>query len=93
MANSRLTRLIRPAQARYADQMRKLLPGLILIAALATIVAVYEPDNKLPERYGDVARRKCAREAGRSDADQRDCYDRKLTIKAFQMQSARDARR
>lgn len=72
--------------------MRKLLPGLILLAALAAVVASYE-EPKPPERYGDVARRECAREAGRSKQDQQDCYDMKLTAKAFQMQTARDARR
>lgn len=73
--------------------MRKLLPGLILIAMLAAIIAFYEPDTTPPESYGTIAKRECAREAGRSKQDQQDCYDRKLTIKAFQMQSARDARR
>lgn len=68
--------------------MRKLLPGLILIALLAAIVATYE-EPKPPERYGDVARRECAREAGRSKQDQQDCYDRKLVVKSMQMQSGR----
>ncbi len=72
--------------------MRKYIPGIILLAALAAVVASYE-EPKAPERYGDVARRECAREAGRSKQDQQDCYDRKLMAKAFQMQSARDARR
>ena len=68
--------------------MCKLLPGLILIAALVAVVAAYEPDTKPPESYGTVAKRECAREAGRSKQDQADCYDMKLTIKALQMQSA-----
>lgn len=72
--------------------MRKFIPGILLIGALVAVVAAYE-EPRPPERYGTVAKRECAREAGRSDADQRDCYDRKLTIKAFQMQTARDARR
>lgn len=72
--------------------MRKLIPGLILITMLAAIVATYEPPAP-PETYGQQARRECAREAGRSKQDQQDCYDMKLTAKAFQMQTARDARR
>lgn len=68
--------------------VRKLIPGIILIALLAAAVANYEPPAP-PERYGDVARRECAREAGRSKQDQQDCYDKNLTIKALQMQSAR----
>lgn len=67
--------------------MRKLLPGVILIAALAAVVALYE-EPKPPERYGDVARRECWREASKNDRDQADCYDKKLTLKALQMQSA-----
>ncbi len=72
--------------------MRKLWPGILLIGALAAVVATYE-EPKAPESYGTVAKRECAREAGRSKQDQQDCYDMKLTAKAFQMQSARDARR
>lgn len=73
--------------------MRKLWPGILLIAALLGVVALYEPDTTPPENYGTVARRECAREAGRSKQDQQDCYDMKLTIKSMQMQSARDGRR
>lgn len=72
--------------------MRKFIPGILLLAALAAVVALYE-EPKPPERYGDVAKRECAREAGRSKQDQADCYDMKLTAKAFQMQTARDGRR
>lgn len=68
--------------------MRKLVPGILLLAALAAVVALYEPPAP-PERYGDVARRECAREASRNERDQADCYDRKLVVKALQMQSAR----
>lgn len=80
--------MIRPAQARYAGQMRKLIPGLILITMLAAIVATYEPPAP-PETYGQQARRECVREAGRSKQDQQDCYDRKLVVKSLQMQSGR----
>lgn len=72
--------------------MRKLWPGILLIGALAAIVASYE-EPKPPESYGVIAKRECAREAGRSKQDQQDCYDMKLTSKAFQLQTARDARR
>lgn len=68
--------------------MRKFIPGILLLAALAAVVALYE-EPKPPERYGDVARRECAREAGRSKQDQADCYDRKLVVKSMQMQSGR----
>lgn len=68
--------------------MRKFIPGILLIAALAAVVALYEPPAP-PETYGQQARRECAREAGRSKQDQADCYDMKLTIKALQMQSTR----
>ncbi len=78
--------------ARYPCQICKFIPGILLLAALAAIVATYE-EPKAPERYGDVARRECAREAGRSKQDQQDCYDMKLVVKSLQMQSARDARR
>lgn len=80
--------MIRRSSARYAAPMRKYIPGIILLAALAAIVASYE-EPKAPERYGDVAKRECLREASRNDRDQRDCYDRKLMAKAFQMQSGR----
>lgn len=72
--------------------MRKFVPGIILLAMLAAIVAFYEPDTTPPERYGDVARRECWREASKNDRDQNDCYDKKLVVKALQMQSARDRR-
>lgn len=68
--------------------IRKLIPGVILLAALTAVVASYEPPAPL-ERYGDVARRECAREAGRSKQDQQNCYDRKLVVKSLQMQSGR----
>ena len=68
--------------------LRKLIPGILLLTALAAVVASYE-EPKPPERYGDVARRECVREAGRSKQDQQDCYDRKLVVKSLQMQSGR----
>lgn len=68
--------------------MRKLFPGILLLAALAAVVALYDPTRVPTERYGDVARRECAREAGSSKADQADCLDRKLVAKALQMQSS-----
>lgn len=68
--------------------IRKLIPGIILLAALAAVVASYE-EPKPPERYGDVARRECVREAGRSKQDQQDCLDKKLIVKSLQMQSWR----
>lgn len=68
--------------------MKKFIPGLLLIALLTAVVANYEPPAP-PERYGDIARRECVREAGHSKQDQQDCYDRKLVVKAMQMQSAR----
>lgn len=68
--------------------IRKLVPGVILLALLAVVVASYEPPAP-PESYGTIARRECVREAGRSKQDQQDCYDRKLVVKSLQMQSAR----
>lgn len=68
--------------------IRKLIPGAVLLAALAAVVASYE-DPKPPERYGDVARRECVREASKNDRDQQDCYDRKLVVKSLQMQNGR----
>lgn len=73
--------------------MGKFIPGILLIGALAAIVMLYEPDTTPSETYGQIAWRECWKEASRNDRDQNDCYDRKLMAKAFQMQSARDARR
>lgn len=69
--------------------MRKLFPGILLLAALAAVVALYEPDTAPPETYGQQARRECAKEASRNEADQQGCYDRKITAKAFEMQMRR----
>lgn len=73
--------------------MRKFVPGIILLAMLAAIVAFYEPDTTPPETYGQVARRECWKEASKNDRDQEECYSKKLVVKALQMQSAQDSRR
>lgn len=68
--------------------IRKLIPGILLLAALAAVVASYEEPKPL-ERYGDVARRECWKEASKNERDQQDCYDKKLVVKSLQMQSGR----
>lgn len=71
--------------------MRRFVPALLILAAVgAVVLAARHDDPDAPRQtYGDVARAECLREAGHGAQDQKDCYSRKLLIKALEMQRTR----